>query len=407
MTTILAWLSRDGKLLLAANIARMFGFGFVSIILAIYLKSAGYDALLTGIIITATLVSSSIFTFFVSLYADRIGRRKILMLFSGLMVIAGLIFALTTDYYLLLLAALIGLINATGVNFGPFISIEQAILPQTSSDKKRNYTFALYQTTGTFAMAGGTLFAKLPEMLQQQYGFDIISSFKPLFFVYVLIGLATIAIYYSLSKLSEVQSEDSSKKVVLSQETRSIVKRLSILFGMDSFAGGFVIPTWVAFWFFTKFDAPLGEVSEIMFYAIMLTAVSYLVAARLAGKIGLVNTMVFTHIPSNILLIVLAIAPTLQIAIIVYLIRMSLSQMDVPTRQSYIVAIVRPEERTAVAGITNLSRNIPFSVSPTLVGYSFQFVSLAFPFFLAGALKTAYDLLLYKNFRKIKPPEEK
>jgi MFS family permease len=407
MTTILAWLSRDGKLLLAANIARMFGFGFVSIILAIYLKSAGYDALSSGIIITATLVSSSFFTFFASLYADRIGRRKILMLFSGLMVIAGLIFALTTDYYLLLVAALIGLINATGVNFGPFISIEQAILPQTSSDKKRNYTFALYQTTGTFAMAAGTLFAKIPEILQQQYGFDVISSFKPLFFVYMLIGLATIAIYYSLSKLSEVQSEDNRKKIVLSLETKSIVRKLSLLFGMDSFAGGFVIPTWVAFWFFTRFDAPLGEVSEIMFYAIMLTAVSYLVAARLAGKIGLVNTMVFTHIPSNILLILLAIAPTLQIAIIVYLIRMSLSQMDVPTRQSYIVAIVKPEERTAVAGITNLSRNIPFSVSPTLVGYSFQFVSLAFPFFFAGALKTAYDLLLYKNFRKIKPPEEK
>lgn len=407
MTNALAWLSRDGKLLLAANIARMFGFGFVSIILAIYLKSAGYDALSSGIIITATLVSSSFFTLFASVYADRIGRRKILMLFSGLMVIAGLIFAFTTDYYLLLVAALIGLINATGVNFGPFISIEQAIIPQTSSDKKRNYAFALYQTTGTFAMAGGTLFAKLPEILQQQYGFDVISSFKPLFLGYVLIGLATIGIYYSLSKLSEVQSEDNRKKVVLSTETKSIVKRLSILFGMDSFAGGFVIPTWVAFWFFTKFDAPLGEVSEIMFYAIMLTAVSYLVAARLAGKIGLVNTMVFTHIPSNIMLIVLAIAPTLQIAIIVYLIRMSLSQMDVPTRQSYIVAIVRPEERTAVAGITNLSRTIPFSVSPTLVGYSFQFASLAFPFFFAGALKTAYDLLLYRSFRKIKPPEEK
>ena len=407
MTSILAWLSRDGKLLLAANIARMFGFGFVSIILAIYLKSAGYDALSSGILITATLVSSSFFTFFASLYADRIGRRRILMLFSGLMVIAGLIFAVTTDYYLLLVAALIGLINATGVNFGPFISIEQAILPQTSSDKKRNYTFALYQTTGTFAMAAGTLFAKIPEILQQQYGFDVISSFKPLFFVYMVIGLATITIYYSLSKLSEVESEDNRKKIVLSPETKSIVKRLSILFGMDSFAGGFVIPTWVAFWFFTKFDAPLGEVSEIMFYAIMLTAVSYLVAAKLAGRIGLVNTMVFTHIPSNILLILLAIAPTLQIAIVVYLIRMSLSQMDVPSRQSYVVAIVRPEERTAVAGITNLSRNIPFSVSPTLVGYSFQFVSLAFPFFFAGALKTAYDLLLYKNFRKTKPPEEK
>jgi len=404
---MLAWLSRDGKLLLAANIARMFGFGFISIILAIYLKSAGYDAFYSGIIITATLVSSSVFTFFASLHADRIGRRKILMLFSGLMVIAGLIFAFTTDYYLLLVAALIGLINATGVNFGPFISIEQAILPQTSSDKKRNYTFALYQTTGTFAMAAGTLFAKVPEILQQQYGFDVIPSFKPLFLAYVVIGLATIGIYYSLSKLAEVQSEEARKKVTLSPETKSIVKKLSILFGMDSFAGGFVIPTWVAFWFFTKFDAPLGEVSEIMFYAIILTAVSYLVAAKLAGRIGLVNTMVFTHIPSNILLIVLAIAPTLQLAIIVYLIRMSLSQMDVPTRQSYIVAIVKPEERTTVAGITNLSRNIPFSVSPTLVGYSFQFVSLAFPFFFGGALKTVYDLLLYKNFRKIKPPEER
>lgn len=404
---MLAWLSRDGKLLLAANIARMFGFGFISIILAIYLKSAGYDAFYSGIIITATLVSSSVFTFFASLHADRVGRRKILMLFSGLMVIAGLIFAFTTDYYLLLVAALIGLINATGVNFGPFISIEQAILPQTSSDKKRNYTFALYQTTGTFAMAAGTLFAKVPEILQQQYGFDVIPSFKPLFLAYVVIGLATMGIYYSLSRLAEVQSEEARKNVTLSPETKSIVKKLSILFGMDSFAGGFVIPTWVAFWFFTKFDAPLGQVSEIMFYAIILTAISYLVAAKLAGRIGLVNTMVFTHIPSNILLIVLAIAPTLQIAIIVYLIRMSLSQMDVPTRQSYIVAIVKHEERTAVAGITNLSRNIPFSVSPTLVGYSFQFVSLAFPFLFGGALKTVYDLLLYKSFRKLKPPEER
>ena len=407
MGSVLAWLSRDGKLLLAANIARMFGFGFLSIILAIYLKSAGYDAFYSGIIITATLVSSSFLTLFASLYADRIGRRKTLMLFSGLMAIAGLIFAFTTDYYLLLIAALIGLINPTGVNFGPFISVEQAIIPQTSSDKKRNYTFALYQTAGTFAMAAGTLLAKLPEVLQQQYGFDVISSFKPLFLLYVLIGLTTIAIYYSLSNLSEIQSEDYRKKVTLSRETKSIVKKLSLLFGMDSFAGGFVIPTWVAFWFVTRFDAPLGEVSNIFFYAIMLTAISYLVAARLAGKIGLVNTMVFTHIPSNIMLILLAIAPTLHIAMIIYLIRMSLSQMDVPTRQSYVVAIVRPEERVAVAGITNLSRNIPFSVSPTLVGYMFQFVSLAFPFFFAGALKTAYDLLLYKNFKKIRPPEEK
>ncbi len=403
---LLVWLNRDGKLLLAANIARMFGFGFLSIILAIYLTSAGYDALSTGIIITATLVSSSFFTLFASMFGDRIGRRKTLIIFAGLMSISGAIFAFTTDYYLLLIAALIGFINPTGVNFGAFISVEQAIIPQTSSDKKRNYAFALFSTVGTFAMAAGTLTAKVPEFLRVEYGFDLVNSFQPLFIIYALIGVTTMGIYAALSKNAEVQTIQPVRKVTLSKETKSIVKKLSILFGMDSFAGGFVIQSWVAYWFFVKFAVPENELADIFFVAGILTAVSYMVAAKLASKIGLVKTMVFTHIPANMLLIPLALAPTLHLAIAIYMVRMFLSQMDVPTRQSYVVAIVKPEERVAVAGITNLSRNIPFSASPTLVGYMFQFVSLAFPFIFGGILKTVYDLLLYKSFKQIKPPEE-
>ena len=403
---LLVWLNRDGKLLLAANIARMFGFGFLSIILAIYLTQAGYNELYTGIIITATLVSGSFFTLFASIYGDRIGRRKTLILFAGLMSISGAIFALTTDYYLLLLAALIGFINPTGVNFGAFVSVEQAIIPQTSSDKKRNYAFALFSTIGTFAMAAGTLTAKVPDFLRVEYGFALVNSFQPLFLLYALIGLTTMGIYASLSKNAEVQTSTPVRKITLSKETKSIVKKLSALFGMDSFAGGFVIQSWVAYWFFAKFAVPENEVANIFFIAGILTAVSYMVAAKLASRIGLVRTMVFTHIPANILLIPLALAPTLHLAMAIYMVRMFLSQMDVPTRQSYVVAIVKPEERTAVAGITNLSRNIPFSASPTIVGYMFQFVSLAFPFIFGGVLKTVYDLLLYRSFKQIKPPEE-
>ncbi|MEE8132018.1 MAG: MFS transporter, partial [Nitrososphaerales archaeon] len=281
-----------------------------------------------------------------------------------------------------------------------------AIIPQTSSDRKRNYAFALFSTIGTLAMAVGTLMAKVPEFLRVEYGYDLVNSFQPLFMLYALIGLVTMFIYAALSKNTEVKGTTPVKKVMLSKETKSIVKKLSLLFGIDSFAGGFVIQSWVAYWFFVKFALPENEIADIFFIAGILTAVSYVLAAKIASKIGLVRTMVFTHIPANILLIPLALAPTLHIAMAIYMLRMFLAQMDVPTRQSYVVAIVKPEERVAVAGVTNLSRNIPFSASPMLVGYMFQFVSLTFPFIFSGVLKTIYDLLLYRSFKKIKPPEE-
>ena len=411
MTLSLDWLSKDGKLLLSARVVRTFAYGYLSIVLAIYLKLIGFDEILIGLLLSATLVNSVIFTLIASFYADRIGRRKILVIYAALMSISGAIFLVAENYIALIVAAFIGTINVTGSETGAFLSIEQAVLPQTVKDiKKRNTIFALYNMAGTFAMSAGVLLSGLPQALEQQYGLNQIESIKPLFLLYILAGVATIVIYFLLSKNVELITDDEKKtrsiKQTLSPKSKQIVVKLSALFSVDSFAGGFVIQSIVSFWFFTKFDVDLTTLSYIFSVAGVLTAFSFIVATRIADKIGLINTMVFTHIPSNILLILVAFAPTFPIAIAFYLARMSLSQMDVPTRQSYIVAVVREEERTAAAAITNVSRNIAQAVSPSLTGVIIQSLWLSAPFVVGGVLKIIYDLGLYVNFRKIRPPEE-
>jgi MFS family permease len=415
------WLTRDGKLLLAAKIVRAFAYGFLSVILAIYLKLIGFDELLIGLILTTTLLNSVIFTLIASFYADKIGRRKFLVIYAALMSISGLIFAISENYIALIIAAFIGTINITGAETGAFLTIEQAILPQTLKNiKKRNTIFAVYNMAGTLAMAAGVLLSGLPSILQQQLQyFDImlnqIGSIKLLFLLYSLLGIALIGIYLLLSQKIEVQKDkredrnDSNlltKRSFLSPQSKDIVLRLSGLFAIDSFAGGFVIQGIVSFWFFTRFGADLTTLSYIFSIAGVLTAFSYIAAAKIADKIGLINTMVFTHIPANVLIIGVAFAPTLPIAVILYLLRMALSQMDVPTRQSYIVAVVREEERTSAAGITNISRNVTQAISPSLTGILIHSLSLSAPFVIGGALKIAYDIALFLNFRNIKPPEE-
>jgi MFS family permease len=394
----LKWLSKDGKLLLAARILRTFAYGFLSIILAIYLKLIGFNDLYIGIILTVTLLNSVIFTLIASFYADRIGRRKVLIVYSAFMSISGLVFFVTSNYMALIISAFVGTINVTGTETGAFLSIEQAILPQTINDpKKRNTVYALYNMAGTFAMSAGILAAGLPQVFSQQYDWNQIESIKPLFVLYSILGLAVIGIYFLISNRVELNRNNSNNKTIntltpfkqtLSPKSKEIVGKLSGLFAIDSFAGGFIIQSIVSFWFFTKFGVELTTLSHIFSIAGVLTAFSFLVAARLADKIGLINTMVFTHIPSNILLILVAFAPTLPLAIALYLARMALSQMDVPTRQSYIVAVVEEDERTAAAGITNISRNIAQSVSPSLDGYILQSLSfLSAPFVLGGVLK--------------------
>jgi MFS family permease len=408
------WLSRDGKLLLAARTLRTFAYGFLSVVLAVYLKLVGFNDLSIGIILSATLINSVFFTLIASFYADRIGRRKVLIVYSALMSTSGLVFFVTSNYVALIISAFIGTINVTGTETGAFLSIEQAMLPQTINDpKKRNTVYALYNMAGTFAMSAGVLLSALPHVFVQQYGWNQIEFIKPLFALYSIIGLGVLGIYFLISNRVELSNNNAINtltpfKQTLSPRSKEIVGKLSGLFAVDSFAGGFVIQSIVSFWFFTKFGVELATLSYIFSLAGVLTAFSFLVAAKIADKIGLINTMVFTHIPSNILLILVAFAPTLPFAIALYLARMALSQMDVPTRQSYIVAVVEEDERTAAAGITNISRNIAQSVSPSLAGYILQSLSLlSAPFVLGGILKIAYDVSLYFSFKHIKPSDEK
>ncbi|MGB8934100.1 MAG: MFS transporter [Candidatus Nitrosopolaris sp.] len=422
------WISKDGKLLLIARILRTFAYGFLSIIISIYLKLIGFDGFLIGLILTSTLINSVIFTLVASFYADRIGRRKMLGIYAILMAISGIIFFITSNYIALIAACLIGTINVTGTETGAFLSIEQAMLPQTVKyAKKRNTLFAFYNMVGTFAMSAGVLVSGLPGIIQHQFGLSEIGSIRPLFLLYGILGVAVLSTYLLLSKkveLTEKEDEEAKEQVqvqakdlesdekkkptrskpltqTLSPTSKRIVGKLSGLFAIDSFGGGFVIQSIVSLWFFTKFGADLTLLSYIFSIAGVLTAFSFLASAKIADRIGLINTMVFTHIPSNILLILVAFSPTLPIAVALYLARMALSQMDVPTRQSFIVAVVKEDERTAAAGITNISRNISQAISPSIAGSILQSVSLlSAPFLLGGLLKIIYDIALYLQFKK-------
>jgi len=417
------WVSRDGRLLLSARILRTFAYGFLSIIISIYLKLIGFDPILIGLVLTSTLVNSVIFTLIASFYADRIGRRKMLSVYAILMSVSGVIFFLSFNYIALIIAALIGTINVTGTETGAFLSVEQAILPQTLIDsKKKNTLYAFYNMVGTIAMSAGVLVSGLPTIIEDQFGLNQVDSIRPLFLLYGMIGVAVLATYLSLSKnveltenkmakteragihdskSSEMNKQTKPLKQTLSAKSRKIVGKLSALFAIDSFAGGFVIQSIVSLWFFSRFGTDLTLLSYIFSIAGVLTAFSFLISAKIADRIGLINTMVFTHIPSNILLILVAFSPTLEIAITLYFARMALSQMDVPARQSYIVSVVKEDERTAAAGITNISRNVTQSVSPAIAGSILQSVSLAFaPFLIGGLLKIAYDIALYLQFKR-------
>jgi len=438
-------LSDDGRIILAARIIRTFGYGFLSVILSIYLALIGFNGVQVGLILSTSLINGILFNVIASFYADKLGRRNILIIYSFLMFSSGIIFFVTDNYVALIVAAFVGTINVTGSETSAFLSIEQAILPRTVKDiKKRNMLFAVYNLAGTLAMSAGILLSGLPTVVQQYvHGLSLAESMKILFLIYSLLGLASILIYLRLSKDIEVTATDKRSPIngtgheyrkfinnsnnnnegqklpqnnkqrkflfssIFSPKSKGIVTKLSALFAIDSFAGGFVIQSIVSLWFYARFGADLSTISYILSISGVITAFSFMAAARLADKIGLINTMVFTHLPANVLIIAVAFAPTLPIAAILYLIRMALSQMDVPTRQSYIVSVVKDEERTAATGITNISRNISQALSPSLAGYIIQSLSLFFaPFLIGGVLKVIYDIALYFSFRNIKPQQE-
>ncbi|HEY3247063.1 MAG TPA: MFS transporter [bacterium] len=402
----MAWTNRDGRLILVARGLRTFAYGFLSVLLGVYLEQAGFAPWQVGAVLTATLTGSAVLTVLFSIYADRLGRRRMLRAAALLMAGSGIAFALTDRYPLLILASLTGTIGATSGEVGPFLSLEQAILPQTTSPNQRNRLFAIYNTVGALAGAVGALFAGTPVLLQRVVGLTGDAGFRVMFLIYAALAGSVFVLFSILSPDVELARTAGQPTISGLSRSRGTVFRLSALFGLDSLAGGFVVQSLIAFWFHLRWGAGPELLGPIFLGVGLLQGISFLVAARVADRIGLINTMVFTHLPSNILLMAIPLAPSLPTAVALTLARHALSQMDVPTRQSYVVAVVDPQERTAAAGVTNVVRNVAQAVTPVLSGYAMQVVSLGLPFFIGGALKIVYDLILYGMFRRIRPPEE-
>ncbi len=399
-----SWVSADGRLILGARAVRTFAYGFQSVLLGVYLNQAGFAAWQVGGVLTATLLGSAMLTGLFAGIADRYGRRRMLQLSALFMAASGAAFAFTTSYVLLILASLTGTVGATSGEVGPFLSLEQAILPQTVTAGHRTRLFSLYNTLGALAGSLGALAAGTPALLQHWLGMDAAGAFRTMFLAYAACAVVTLGVFRRLSDRVE-GAVDAAPHAGL-RRSRRVVFTLAALFGVDSLAGGFVVQSLIAFYFNLRWGAGPELLGPIFLGVGLLQAASFLAAGRVADRIGLINTMVFTHLPSNVLLMAIPFASTLPWAIALLLTRNALSQMDVPPRQSYLVAVVDPEERVAATGVTNIARNVAQAVTPVIAGTAMQVVGLGVPFLLGGGLKIVYDLLLFAMFRTVRPPEE-
>lgn len=395
-------LTPDGALLFLTRFTRLFSYGALSVVLVFYLTGLGLSESQTGLLLTLTLLGDTVVSLLLTTQADRIGRRRMLMVGAFLMAGAGLAFAFTSNFLFLVAAGTIGVISPSGNEVGPFLPIEQAALSQVVPAGSRTAVFAWYTLTGALATAAGSLVAGLLTLL---------ASERAVVLLYASLALLLALFFRRLTPAAEVHADPSAALAARTRlgvgASRAIVLRLSALFALDAFGGGFVIQSLAAWWFYLRFGVKPAALGGIFFGANVFAGVSALLASRLAARFGLVRTMVFTHLPSNILLMLVPLMPNLPLATLVLLLRFSISQMDVPTRQSYTMAIVRPEERSAAAGITGVARTTGAAIAPVLAGLLFARPSLIdVPFFIAGTLKIAYDLLLYRAFVRLEPSEE-
>jgi MFS family permease len=414
--SVLKTLSRDGWLLFATRFARLFAYGSVSVILVFYLVGLGLAEAQVGLVLTLTLVGDIVVSLYLTTRADRAGRRRILTIGSILMAAAGLAFACTSNLLFLVIAGTIGVISPSGHEVGPFLSIEQAALSHIVPVAARTEVFAWYTLAGSLATALGALLGGgLTQALQQHTAMTHVQSYRAVVFLYAALGVSLALVFLCLSKSVEVNPVSNGPVAWSSvahmfgiARSRNVVLKLSGLFALDSFAGGFVVQSFAAYWFYLRFGVQPAAVGAIFFWANVFAGISALLASRLASRIGLIRTMVVTHLPSNILLIFVPLMSNLSLATLVLLLRFSISQMDVPTRQAYTMSVVPAEERSAAGGFTGVARTTGAAVSPLLAGFLFAKPSLiSAPFFIAGALKILYDLLLYKEFASIPPVEER
>ena len=393
--------THDAGRLVIARALRGFADGFTSVYLAAYLRLLGFSAVEIGAVVTAMLVGSAALTLAVGLLAHRVSSRRVLFAAAAIMAATGAGFALIGDFRLLLLVAFIGTLNPSAGDVSVFLPTEQSILVNEVSAVDRTALFARYNLGGALFGAFGALLSSLPEMAAHRYGWNLIEAFRGGFAMYGVLAIGIAALYRGMH-----HGSNPAVPIVLNaplKQSRAIVLRLTALFALDSFGGGFAIDSLLVLWLFLRFGLSLQTVGTVFFASRILSALSQLASPRLAARFGLIETMVFTHIPANIFLVLAAFMPTAPLAVTFLLLRMALSSMDVPARQSYVMSVVPPEERTAAASMTNVPRSLTSAISPLIAGSLLQLSTFGWPLVAGGVLKIIYDLLLLKQFRHIRP----
>ena len=394
-------LNRDGRLLFATRSVRMFAYGSLSVVLFLYLKALGLTEGRIGLLLTMTLLGDTVISLWITTEADRMGRRRMLILGALLIALVGGVLSTTGNFVLLAVVATIGVLSPADKEVGPFLSIEQAALSQTVSDETRTTVFAWYNLVGSLTAAFGALVGGFVCGQLVRAGSTGANVYRPVVMGYCILGLLLAVAFARLSDSAESPSMNKARKSswLGLHESRGVILRLSALFALDAFGGGFILQSIVAYWFYLRFHLDPATLGSIFFFANLLAAASALGAAGLANRFGLINTMVFTHLPSNVLLVFIPLMPNLTLAVALLLVRFSISQMDVPTRQSYTMAVVHPNERSAASGMTTVARSIGSALSPALAGYCLANPHLVnVPFFIAGAVKIVYDVCLYWAF---------
>jgi MFS family permease len=393
--------TRDAALLLWSRGLRAFGDGLVSIVLPAYLLLRGFDALEVGLLATVTMLGSAASTLLIGLLAGRFARRKLLLGLSLLMMATGVAFASFGDFWPLLIIAFVGTFNPSAGDVSPILPLEHAALAETIADRDRTALFARYSLAGSLAGAVGMLSAGLVDVLDDRVA--ALRAMQAMFVVYALIGVAAMLIY---RRLSPALDHADRREATPLGPSRAFVFKLAALFSLDSFGSGFFIQSLLAVWLFDRFGLSVATAAQVFFCMGLLSAVSYLAAVPIARRFGLVNTMVFTHLPANLCLMAVPFAPSLPIAIVLLMGRGLLSQMDVPTRTSYVMAVVTPAERAAASSMTAVPRSLAASLSPGIAGWMLTLSSFGWPLVIGGALKIVYDLALLAMFRGVRPPEE-
>jgi MFS family permease len=400
---------RNVVLLAITRVTRMFAYGALSVILALHLARIGFDERAIGVLFTLTLAGDAVISLLLTTVADRVGRRRVLIAGALLMLFAGVVFASTTAWPLLVIAAIFGVVSPTGNEIGPFLSVEQAALAETVAPAERTRMFAWYQAGASFAGAAGALAAGVLVRAFTRRGVDALVAHRYLYIAYAAAGAVMALAFALLSRRIEpaasVPASTVARRFGLHRSRRTVL-RISALFALDSFGGGFVLQTLIAYWFHLRFGADEASIGAVLFACNLVAGMTSLGAAALARRIGLVRTMVVTHLPSNVLLCLVPVMPNYALAVTVLILRFSISQMDVPTRQSYVVAVVDPDERSAAAGITTIARSLGAAASPALSGMLLA-VAPGAPFVVAGGLKIVYDVLLFKAFSEVRTPEER